>query len=107
MFKNRNLTYLRIEQILTITVFLFMIYLKRELIINSFENQVELKSNSFISKNKNDSKNYNNEFSMQKLKSDFSTQVSLLILIMIWGTLMLLNLQRRINREKNKSIQEK
>ncbi len=105
MIKTRKLTFLRIEQILTVLLFAFMIYCKRELIINSFERQVELSSNKFEPPKKDKlNKNYK-EFFLNKVKKDFSTQVNLLIVIMIWGVLMILNMQRRIYNEKNKKLE--
>lgn len=106
MSKTRKLTFLRIEQILTFLVFAFMIYCQREFIINSFERQIEMRSIKIVSTEKDKLKKQHEDFFVKKMEHDFSTHVNLLIIVMIWGTLMLMNLQRRINKEKSKNLAE-
>ena len=104
MFKTKRLVYLRIEQLLIVMVFSGMIYFKRELLLNSYNRQIELNIRK-INRSTNDNLRTQSEnYWSQKMKDDFTTQLNTLILIIITGSLVLLNLQRRLNHEKNKDF---
>lgn len=104
MPKIKRLTTLRTEQISTIIFFLIFVCFVRNTITNSYNREVDLntKKTIIISKKKYDSKLVENF--ANRAKDDFSNKIDLLILSMFLFIMMFLNVQRRINKEKNGSI---
>jgi uncharacterized ion transporter superfamily protein YfcC len=104
MAKIKRLTTLRIEQIFTIIFYLIFVFFIRNTIVNSYNREVDLntKKTIIISKKKYDSKLFENF--AEENKDDFSNKIDLLLLIMISFFMMFLNVQRRINKEKEYSL---
>jgi predicted permease len=104
MPKIKRLTALRIEQIFTIIIFLTFVFFIRNTVIEFFNRQVDLNTEKtiIISKKKYDNKLL--EIFDKRSKNDFSTQVDLLILYMLLFFLIFINIQRRINKEKERSL---
>ncbi|MGL3002108.1 hypothetical protein [Flavobacterium sp. RSSB_23] len=104
MPKIKKLTTLRIEQILTIILYLIIVFFMRNTIVNSYNREVDLntKKTIIISKKKYDSKLFENF--AEENKDAFSIKIDFLLIIMTTFFMMFVNVQRRINKEKEYSL---
>jgi|LakMenEpi03Aug12_release.lakeMendotaPanAssembly.Ray.scaffolds.fasta_scaffold189946_1 hypothetical protein len=102
MNKIKKTTILQFEKIFTIIVFLTFVFLMRNILIETYDREVDLnvEKTVIIAKKKSDKKLYENFAKTDK--KNFSNKLSQLILMMLTFFFIIYNIQRKINAEKNK-----
>jgi hypothetical protein len=107
MNKIKKITILQLEIIFAIILFLTLVFLERDSLIDSYNRKVDLniEKTIIIAKEKSDNKFYENLAKTDK--KNFSNKISELILMMILFYMMFYNIQNKIHTEKNKLNNDK
>ncbi len=107
MNKIKKITILQLQKFFAIILFLTVVFLERNSLIDSYNRKVDLniEKTIIIAKEKSDNKFYENLAKTDK--ENFSNKITGLILMMILLYIMFYNIQNKIHTEKNKLNSDK
>ena len=102
MNKIKKITILQLEKIFAIIIFFTFIFLMRDILIGTYNREVDsnVEKTIIIAKENSNKKLYDNFAKTDK--KNFSNKLSQLILMMITFFFIFYNIQKKINEEKNK-----